>query len=107
MLRLTHLGVFFAIGILSSCATDPSAGGGAGSAAKPGSAPPSPSPSPSGSVPAKPVSDAGGTDTPSFKDAGIDSAASLCRRDLDMGELSISNAACFVNEHVSDQSTKI
>lgn len=30
-----------------------------------------------------------------------------CERELVMGKLSISNAACFVNEHVSNQTTKL
>ena len=54
----------------------------------------------------------GGTSspTPLIPDGGKapDGAANQqCERELVMGKLSISNAACFVNEHVSNQTTKL
>ena len=35
------------------------------------------------------------------------SPSSQCERDLDVGALTISNSACFVNQHVENQQTKL
>jgi hypothetical protein len=52
------------------------------------------------------ASDASG---PIFADAGSKDAASgsSCEREIAMGKLTISNPSCFVNEHVSNKTTKL
>lgn len=95
MMRLYLLAIFPAvISVACAASNSPFPGtGGAGGA---------------GSVDAG--SDAAATDGPPdpvFVDASGNGGPSNCTRTLTVGALSISNPACFVNEHVSNQKTDL
>lgn len=68
--------------------------------------PPAPSPD-AGDAQAEsaaPVADAG-TPPPSFGDGAV--TGTRCEREVKMGSVSMSSSACFVNEHVSNRTTKL